>query len=169
MLNDRALERRREWYAVVLSPAQLLRPLSGGIFVSRQLIRELNLRPGLLVKGGAALETMGSVRTVAFDKTGTLTAGKPKVTDVIAFGILEPEMLRLVAAVENASSHPLALAIVQHASSLGIQAPGVTDAADVVTRRTRYDLRKAEERAHILRGLAKALDQLDAVMRKLGG
>ncbi len=88
-------------------------------------------RRGILVKGGQVLETIGGVTRVAFDKTGTLTAGKPKVTDVMAFGILEPEMLRLAAAVENASSHPLALAIVQHASSLGIQAPAVTDASAI--------------------------------------
>jgi Zn2+/Cd2+-exporting ATPase len=88
-------------------------------------------RRGILIKGGQVLETIGGVTRVAFDKTGTLTAGKPKVTDVIAFGILEPEMLRISAAVENASSHPLALAIVQHAASLGIQAPAVTDAGAI--------------------------------------
>jgi Zn2+/Cd2+-exporting ATPase len=88
-------------------------------------------RRGILIKGGQVLETIGSVTRVAFDKTGTLTAGKPKVTDVIAFGILEPELLRISAAVENASSHPLALAIVQHASSLGIQAPAVTEAGAI--------------------------------------
>jgi Zn2+/Cd2+-exporting ATPase len=77
------------------------------------------------------LETIGSVTRVAFDKTGTLTAGKPKVTEVIPFGILEPELLRIAAAVENASSHPLALAIVQHASSLGIQVSAVTDAGAI--------------------------------------
>ena len=88
-------------------------------------------RRGILVKGGQVLEIIGGVTRVAFDKTGTLTAGKPKVTDVMAFGILEPELLRIAAAVENASSHPLALAIVQHASSLGIQAPTVTDASAI--------------------------------------
>ena len=88
-------------------------------------------RRGILVKGGQVLEIIGGVTRVAFDKTGTLTAGKPKVTDVIAFGILEPELLRIAAAVETASSHPLALAVVQHAASLGIQGSAVTDAGAI--------------------------------------
>ena len=88
-------------------------------------------RRGILIKGGQVLETIGGVTRVAFDKTGTLTAGKPKVTDVITFGMLEPEMLRIAAAVENASSHPLALAIVQHAASLGIQAAAVSEASAI--------------------------------------
>jgi Zn2+/Cd2+-exporting ATPase len=88
-------------------------------------------RRGILIKGGQVLEIIGGVTRVAFDKTGTLTAGKPKVTDVMAFGILEPEMLRIAAAIENASSHPLALAIVQHARSLGIQAPAVSEASAI--------------------------------------
>lgn len=66
-------------------------------------------RRGLLIKGGAALESIGSVKTIAFDKTGTLTAGKPRVTDVI--GQDRNEVLRLAAAVESGSSHPLAKAI----------------------------------------------------------
>ena len=46
---------------------------------------------------------------MAFDKTGTLTEGKPKVTDVVAFGRSEADVLRLAAALETGSSHPLAL------------------------------------------------------------
>jgi Cd2+/Zn2+-exporting ATPase len=54
-------------------------------------------RRGLLVKGGAALEVLGSVRTVAFDKTGTLTEGRPRITDVIPMlaGEDERSILRL--------------------------------------------------------------------------
>src|SRR3546814_7633743 len=50
-------------------------------------------RRGLLVKGGAALETLGKVRTVAFDKTGTLTVGRPNVTDIIAAEGVEADIL----------------------------------------------------------------------------
>ncbi|QLG10787.1 cadmium-translocating P-type ATPase [Deinococcus sp. D7000] len=85
-------------------------------------------RRGLLIKGGAALETIGTVKTVAFDKTGTLTAGKPRVTDVIGAGVSEGEVLRLAAAVESGSSHPLAQAITKEAARLNVTAPAAQDA-----------------------------------------
>ncbi|MGY2894819.1 heavy metal translocating P-type ATPase [Deinococcus sp. UYEF24] len=85
-------------------------------------------RRGLLIKGGAALETLGSVRTVAFDKTGTLTAGKPVVTDVVGLGVDRAEVLRLAAAVESGSDHPLAQAIIRVARREKIGVPEATDA-----------------------------------------
>ena len=69
-------------------------------------------RLGVLVKGGAALETLGSVRIVALDKTGTLTRNQPVVIDVAAGGAATPaEVLDLAAALEARSEHPLARAI----------------------------------------------------------
>ncbi|CAM3158889.1 Cadmium-translocating P-type ATPase [Deinococcus saxicola] len=85
-------------------------------------------RRGLLIKGGAALETIGTVKTVAFDKTGTLTAGKPRVTDVLGAGVSEGEVLRLAAAVEAGSSHPLAQAITKEAAAKNVTAPASQDA-----------------------------------------
>ena len=70
-------------------------------------------RQGVLVKGGAYLEELGNVRAIAFDKTGTLTVGHPEVTDVIALEGTREGLLRVAAAVERRSSHPLAQAIVR--------------------------------------------------------
>lgn len=81
-------------------------------------------RRGLLIKGGAALETLGKITTVAFDKTGTLTVGKPQVTDVVAAEGADPDdALADAAAVERASSHPLGLAIVAAAQARGLAIP----------------------------------------------
>lgn len=77
-------------------------------------------RRGALIKGGAALELLGKVESVAFDKTGTLTQGKPQVTDVVAFGVSEEELLSLTASVESGSSHPLAISLVSKANELDI-------------------------------------------------
>ena len=82
-------------------------------------------RRGLLIKGGAALESIGSVKTIAFDKTGTLTAGKPKVTDIVGN---RQEVLRLAAAVESGSSHPLAKAINDAAKAENLPVPTASEA-----------------------------------------
>ena len=87
-------------------------------------------RRGLLIKGGNALETIGKVSAIAFDKTGTLTEGKPRVTEVFAFGKNEEsDVLALAAAVETGSSHPLAKAIIGRAETDGIAVPLAQDAS----------------------------------------
>lgn len=69
-------------------------------------------RGGVLVKGGAPLENLGSLSAIAFDKTGTLTEGRPRITDVVpASGVAEEELLKVAVAVEQLSDHPLAAAI----------------------------------------------------------
>jgi Cd2+/Zn2+-exporting ATPase len=81
-------------------------------------------RRGALIKGGAALEQLGQVQTIAFDKTGTLTEGKPTVTDVLPLnGISEQSLLILAAAVEAGSHHPLAQAIINRAEQYGAPLP----------------------------------------------
>ncbi len=84
-------------------------------------------RRGLLIKGGAVLETLGKVTAVALDKTGTLTEGRPKVSDVIALGeASERDVLEDAAALDVTSSHPIAKAIVSRAQAEGIEvAPAV--------------------------------------------
>ncbi|WEF52024.1 heavy metal translocating P-type ATPase [[Pseudomonas] carboxydohydrogena] len=97
-------------------------------------------RRGLLVKGGAALETLGKVKTVAFDKTGTLTNGHPQVTDIVVIEGIEAEMLAKAAAVERGSSHPLGVAIVAEAERRGLGIPqafggGIATPGKAVTAR----------------------------------
>ena len=72
---------------------------------------------GILLKNGTVLQEIQKVQTIVFDKTGTLTEGKPVVTDVIGD---ESEVLSLAASLEDVSQHPLAQAIVNRASELGI-------------------------------------------------
>ena len=89
-------------------------------------------RRGVLVKGGAAIEALARVDTIAFDKTGTLTEGKPELGDcIVAFGdtatSTADELLRLAAAAEQPSEHPLARLLVAEASRRGLALPAVDD------------------------------------------
>jgi Cu+-exporting ATPase len=83
---------------------------------------------GVLIKDAAALETLERVDTIVVDKTGTLTEGKPSLQRVIAAeGFAEADVLRLAAAAESASEHPLARAIVEGASAGKTQLQAVSD------------------------------------------
>ena len=98
-------------------------------------------RNGVLVKGGVHLENLGRLRAIAFDKTGTVTRGKPAVTDVLAFGALDPDaLLALAAAIENHSGHPLAQAIVRAAQTKALPRPDIGDVKSLTGRglRTNY-------------------------------
>jgi len=89
-------------------------------------------RIGLLVKGGAALEAIGAVRTMAFDKTGTLTEGKPKLTAMMSVGDMdEDRLLAIAAALETVTSHPLAKAVVHAATEQKLDLPEITDARTI--------------------------------------
>lgn len=74
-------------------------------------------RAGVLIKGGAPLENLGSLNAIAFDKTGTLTEGRPRITDVLPVrGTTEADLLAIAVAVERLSDHPLADAIARDGS-----------------------------------------------------
>ena len=102
---------------VISTPAAIAAALSAGA------------RRGLLMKGGAVLEGLGRIDHVAFDKTGTLTEGKPQLTDIAGIDMDEREVLRLAAALEAGSSHPLARAILARAQADGITVTPASDAA----------------------------------------
>jgi len=132
-------------------------------------------RRGVLIKGGATLEALGKVRTVAFDKTGTLTEGRPQVVSVTPLnGLGSDELLKLAASVEARSEHPLARAIVHAARELrsgtalaearGFKAmPGLGARADVDGRIVYVgNARLFEERGVHLDGAAPRLDALQA-------
>lgn len=81
---------------------------------------------GILIKNAEALEKLERVEILVVDKTGTLTEGKPKLTQIVIFSELEDKtLLRLAAAVEQLSEHPLASAIVNEAKSQGLSIPKV--------------------------------------------
>jgi Cu+-exporting ATPase len=82
---------------------------------------------GVLIRNAEALEQLARVDVLIVDKTGTLTEGKPSVTSIApAAGFTESDVLRLAAAVERGSAHPLASAIVTAADARGIQIPAVS-------------------------------------------
>ncbi|MDD2765484.1 MAG: heavy metal translocating P-type ATPase [Opitutaceae bacterium] len=81
-------------------------------------------RRGVLVKGGAHLETIGRLQVLALDKTGTITEGKPRVLGVeLVASQSADDVVRLAAAVDVHSAHPLAQAVVAHATDRGIAFP----------------------------------------------
>ncbi|MFN8233184.1 MAG: heavy metal translocating P-type ATPase [Actinomycetota bacterium] len=79
----------------------------------------LGARRGILFKNAATLEASAQIDAVVMDKTGTLTLGKPEVTEIVTDGLAADEMLRLTAAVERESEHPLAQAVVRRAGGSG--------------------------------------------------
>ena len=130
----------------------------------------LGAQRGVLFKNAMALEASARIDTVVMDKTGTLTKGEPEVTDVIAEGIDDTEMLALVAAVERESEHPLAKAVVvaareRKATELRAEAfdsiPGHGAIATVSGRRVAVGNRRLMEREGIDLGpLAERRQQL---------
>jgi P-type Cu2+ transporter len=131
----------------------------------------LGARRGILFKNATALEETANLDTVVFDKTGTLTLGQPEVVEIAtAGGIEEDELLRLVAAAERDSEHPLATAIVSAARARNLEPPaaggfeaipGEGAVSTVGGRRVAVGNARLLEREHIsLDGLAQRATQL---------
>jgi P-type Cu2+ transporter len=132
----------------------------------------LGARRGVLFKNALALESSARVEAVVMDKTGTLTRGEPEVTDVITDGIADQELLRLAAAVERSSEHPLAEAVVRRADGAGGSAldvrgfenvPGHGAVAEVDGRHVAIGNRRLMEREGVSLGtLAARREELAA-------
>jgi len=125
---------------------------------------------GILIKGGAHLEHLGLIKTVAFDKTGTLTHGKPMVTDVITGKSDERSLLGLAASLERHSGHPLARAIVRYADEQDVTPFSVTQ-TQVLTGfgiTGEFEGRKKYlGNPQLLRDLGVSLQQFEAHIEKL--
>jgi len=113
-------------------------------------------KAGVLIKNAEVLETMEKVDTVVVDKTGTLTQGRPEVTAVETFGDWQQsEVLRLAAAVEMQSEHPLAQAVVRRAKADGLQVQEATNFDSI----TGGGVRARAENHDVLIGNADLLDE----------
>ena len=130
---------------------------------------------GILFKSGEALERAGRLTMVVLDKTGTVTRGQPAVTDIVAEGIEEDELLRLAASVEQGSEHPLGEAIWAEAGNRGLALGEVGGfraevgrgvAAEVDGRAVMVGNRRMMEAHGIpLEGLAEAAQRLEEEAR----
>src|SRR5438132_1550199 len=96
---------------------------------------------GVLVRNAEALELMEKVDTLVVDKTGTLTEGKPKLVAVeAAAGFTVEDVLRAAAALERASEHPLAHAIVAGARERGVEPPAASSFQSVTGKGVRGEV-----------------------------
>ncbi|TMV03387.1 heavy metal translocating P-type ATPase [Ruegeria sediminis] len=121
---------------------------------------------GVLFRKGDALQMLQESTVVALDKTGTLTAGRPELTDLVTpEGMDEAEVLRLVAAVEATSEHPIAEAILRAAEVRGLSLPKVEDFESL----TGFGVRASVEGREVLVGADRLMNREDVEMGELSG
>lgn len=113
-------------FAIAIAVLVIACPCAMGLAVPAALTVSIgrSAQLGILIKGGDALERLARVDSVAFDKTGTLTEGKPRIAAVHVApdaAIPQNELVKIAAAVEQRSEHPLAAAVVAYAKGLGIE------------------------------------------------
>lgn len=119
---------------------------------------------GIFIKGPQALEATKNVDTIVFDKTGTITEGVLSVRSTVTEGIDETEALRLAAAVEKASEHAVARAIVRHAEDGGVDIPEVTAFAAEVGLGARGEVEGRDVLVGRVRMLAAAGIEVDGAL-----
>ncbi|MGI6376662.1 MAG: heavy metal translocating P-type ATPase [Anaerolineae bacterium] len=116
----------------------------------------LGAEHGILIRDGAAIQTMGQARQVVFDKTGTLTLGRPEVMQVVAARGSREELVRLAAAVERGSEHPLGRAVAAYAERRALTVPEVSGA----TAERGRGMRGRVEGREVLVGSARWLQEV---------
>ena len=157
---------------VVATPCPLLIAIPVAIIGSISL----SARRGIIIRDPVVLERIDTCRTAIFDKTGTLTYGEPRLTEqIIAEGLDPPQVLSLVASMEQYSKHPLAGAITKAATRAGIalqqvhhisEPPGAGMTGQIDGRTVRITSRKrlTDERAGLIDQLPDQTDGLECVV-----
>ncbi|MFS0728403.1 heavy metal translocating P-type ATPase [Paenibacillus sp. 1P07SE] len=112
---------------------------------------------GVLFKGGEHLESTHKIETIILDKTGTITKGETELTDVLAAGIEEADLMRLVGSAEKSSEHPLAEAIVEGIKERGIELPEPSEFEAIPG----YGIRAVVEGKEILAGTRRLMAKYD--------
>lgn len=130
-------------------------------------------RNGVLVKGGVHLENLAKVRVIAMDKTGTLTMGRPQVTQLIPLNAHKTEhLVAVAAALESRSQHPLARAVSEHATALGVDALPVDDFQSLTGMGAKGRVQGGEwfiGSPKLFRELGTPLETVDAEIARLQG
>ncbi len=127
---------------------------------------------GVLIRHGAAIQTLKDVKVIVFDKTGTITKGQPEVTDIVpAKQIQKADVLKLAASIEKGSEHPLAEAIIKRAEDEGLELETVDKFEAIVGRGIRGEIK---EQGVVLAGNRKFMEEqgisyasLEAKLRRL--
>ncbi|MEX2564334.1 MAG: heavy metal translocating P-type ATPase [Cyclobacteriaceae bacterium] len=148
----------REWFyralvfLVISCPCALVVSIPLGYFGGIGLAS----RNGILFKGGNYLDVMTQVKTVVMDKTGTLTKGVFKVQQVVPDGIEKEELIRITAALEQNSTHPIARAVTDYANKVyeGLQTANIEEVAG-------YGLKGTIDDKEVLAGNLKLLKKYD--------
>lgn len=124
----------------------------------------LGAERGILFKNASALETSARIQIVVMDKTGTLTKGEPEIVEILVDSLDESELLRLVAAVERSSEHPLAKAIVQRADDEKLAPAQISDFENVPG----HGASATVEGRRVLVGNARLMERENVEMGPLG-
>jgi Cu+-exporting ATPase len=145
-----------DWFRAVFATLAVLvlgYPCALGMATPLAMIRGggMAAERGILMRSGEAFQIMGELRSVVLDKTGTITRGEPVVAAVVAFHADEHEVLRLAAAVEASSEHPLARAVDDAAERRGLTVPAADDF-----------------RAHVGRGVEATVEGRRVLVAKIG-